>query len=160
MQAAQRIPLGPEDRAILALECDTIAGHTCKVIRLGSNSPSVTALRQRIAERIHLTPALTCRLSGGPDAWAWEPDPEFDLANHVVEHRHQRPVSPTGLLRCVARLFEQRLDRSRPLWQMDCIELEGDERALVWRIHHAVADGTTAIRYARALLWITLRSRR
>jgi hypothetical protein len=50
-------------------------------------------------------------------------------------------------------LFEQRLDRSRPLWQMDVIELRDDERALVWRIHHALADGTTAIRYSRALLW-------
>ena len=148
-----RIPLGPEDRAILALECETVAGHTCKVMRLGPSGPSVTALRERIAERIHLTPALTRRLSDGANAPAWEPDPDFDLAQHVVEHRHQRPVDPAGLLKCVARLFEQRLDRSRPLWQMDVIELEQDECALVWRIHHALADGTTSIRYSRALLW-------
>ena len=148
-----RIPLGPEDRAILALECETVAGHTCKVMRLGPSGPSVTALRERIAERIHLTPALTRRLSDDANAPAWEPDPDFDLAQHVVEHRHQRPVDPAGLLKCVARLFEQRLDRSRPLWQMDVIELEQDECALVWRIHHALADGATSIRYSRALLW-------
>ena len=152
-QVSRRVPLGPEDRAILALECPTIAGHTCKVIGLGANGPSVTAMRERIAERIHLTPALAWRLDGATDAPAWEPDPDFDLARHVVEHRHQRPVDPSGLLSCVARLFEQRLDRDRPLWQMDVIELSGDERALVWRIHHALADGTTAVRYARALLW-------
>lgn len=152
MQATQRTPLGSEDRAILALECETVAGHTCKVMRLGPGAPSVAALRERIAERIHLTPPLTRRLSGA-DAAAWEPDPDFELADHVVEHRHQRPVDADGLLTCVARLFEQRLDRGRPLWQMDVIELEHDERALVWRIHHALADGTTAIRYSRALLW-------
>jgi diacylglycerol O-acyltransferase len=150
---AAHVPLGPEDRAILALECASVAGHTCKVVRLGPNGPNVTALRERIAERIHLTPALTWKLSSGPDAWAWTPDPDFDVANHVVEHGHQLPVDPEGLLRCIARLFEQRLDRSRPLWQMDVIELRDDERALVWRIHHALADGTTAIRYSRALLW-------
>jgi diacylglycerol O-acyltransferase / wax synthase len=150
---ASRIPLGPEDRAILALECATVAGHTCKVMRLGPNGPSLAALRERIATHIHLTPALRRRLSDNLTAPAWEVDPDFDLARHVVEHRHQRPVSPEGLLTCVARLFEQRLDRSRPLWQMDVIELEQDERALVWRIHHSLADGTTSVRYARVLLW-------
>jgi hypothetical protein len=149
----RRVPLSAEDRAILALECETVAGHTCKVIMLGANAPSVTALRERIAERIHLTPALTWRLSGGPDDWAWEPADDFDVAEHVLEHRHHRPVDPPGLLKCVARLFEQRLDRSRPLWQMEVIELQDDRCALVWRMHHALADGTTGVRYARALLW-------
>jgi wax ester synthase-like acyl-CoA acyltransferase family protein/uncharacterized protein DUF1298 len=149
----QPIPLSPEDRAILALECASVAGHTCKVLHLGRGAPGVAGLRERIADRIHLTPALTRRLGGSTTAPVWEASPDFDLAEHVVEHRHQRPVDGEGLLRCVARLFEQRLDRSRPLWQMDVIELEGDERALVWRIHHALADGTTSVRYSRALLW-------
>src|SRR5664279_4068023 len=131
---ASRIPLGPEDRAILALECATVAGHTCKVMRLGPHGPTPAAMRERIASRIYLAPALTRRLSDNLTAPAWKADPDFDLARHVVEHRHQRPVSPEGLLTCVARLFEQRLDRHRPLWQMDVIELEQDERALVWRI--------------------------
>lgn len=150
---ARRIPLGPEDRAILALEGATVAGHTCKVMRLGPAAPSVTAVRERIAERLHLTPGLTRRLDGSADSPSWEPDPDFNLEHHVVEHRHQRPVDPARLHTCVARLFEQRLDRSRPLWQMDVVELEHGECALVWRIHHALADGTSAVRYSRALLW-------
>ncbi len=149
----RRIPLGPEDRAILALECATVAGHTCKVMRLGPGAPGVTAVRERIAERIHLTPALTWRLHGSGEDAAWEPDPGFELEQHVVEHRHQRPVDPDRLHTCVARLFEQRLERGRPLWQMDVIELQQGESALVWRIHHALADGTTSVRYSRALLW-------
>jgi diacylglycerol O-acyltransferase len=153
VQVAQRVPLGSEDRAILALECATIAGHTCKVMRIGPNAPTVAALRERIAERIQLTPALTRRLGGPSDAPVWEPDPDFQVAHHVAEHRHLQPVGPAGLLSCVAGIFEQRLDRSRPLWMMDVIELAGNERALVWRIHHALADGTTAVRYSRALLW-------
>lgn len=153
MGVASRVPLGPEDRAILGVECETVAGHTCKVIRLGPGGPTAAALRERIARRIDLTPALTWRLDGNVAAPAWEPDPDFDLARHVVEHRHQRPVRSDQLVTCVARLFEQRLDRRRPLWQMDVIELEDDERALVWRLHHALADGTTAVRFSRALLW-------
>lgn len=153
LEGGQPVLLGSEDRAILALECESVAGHTCKVMRLGVHGPSVSELRERIAERIHLTPALTRRLGGRSTTMAWETSPDFDVAQHVVEHRHQRPVDAHGLLTCVARLFEQRLDRSRPLWQLDVIELVDGEWALVWRIHHALADGTTSVRYSRALLW-------
>jgi hypothetical protein len=73
-------------------------------MRLGPNGPSVAALRERIGARIHLTPALRRRLSDNLTAPAWEADPDFDLARHVVEHRHQRPVSPEGVadVRCPA----------------------------------------------------------
>jgi hypothetical protein len=147
-------PLSAEDRAILAIESPTIAGHTCKIIELGRSSPGVSALRARIAERIHLAPALATRLGTGPDgAPVWQPDPDFAVANHVVEHHHDDPVDAAGLRRCVARLFEQRLARDRPLWRIDLVGLDGDRRALVWRIHHALADGTASVRYGRALLW-------
>jgi hypothetical protein len=147
------IPLAPEDCAILEVESPTIAGHTCKVLRLSTGAPGVAELRGRIAERLHLVPALTRRLDSHRDAPCWCLDPEFDIDDHIAEHRHEEPVDQDQLLRCVARLFEQRLDRSRPLWHMDVIALEGSERMIVWRIHHALADGTTAMRYARALLW-------
>jgi diacylglycerol O-acyltransferase len=147
------IPLAPEDCAILEVESPTIAGHTCKVMRLARGAPDVALLRGRIAERIHLAPALTRRLDLSEDAPCWCPDPGFDVADHVTEHRHQDPVDEDRLLRCVARLFEQRLDRTRPLWHMDVVELQSSETVIVWRIHHALADGTTAMRYARVLLW-------
>src|SRR5205807_974853 len=111
------------------------------------------ALRDHVAERLHLAPALTRRLGGNSRAPVWEDDPGFDVTEHVVEHPQDRPVSVQLVHRCVARLFEERLDRARPLWRIDVVELEGDQRALVWRIHHALADGATAVRYAKALLW-------
>jgi hypothetical protein len=148
------IPLAAEDLAILDIESPTIAGHTCKVLRIGPDAPDLAMLRRRIAERIHLTPALTRRLGTTRDGQpAWVPDPGFDVDEHVVEHAHDHPVGSQDLRRCVARLFEQRLDRQRALWRMDVIELEHGHRAIVWRIHHALADGTASRRYARALLW-------
>jgi diacylglycerol O-acyltransferase / wax synthase len=148
------VPLSAEDRAILALESPTIAGHTCKVIHLTEAAPDLAQLRARIAERIHLAPALTRRLTTGPDgAPGWAPDPDFSVADHVVEHHHDNPVDAAGLRHCVATLFEQRLDRDRPLWRFDLVTLHGGHRALVWRIHHALADGNASVRYGRALLW-------
>jgi diacylglycerol O-acyltransferase len=152
--SSDALALSAEDRAILAVESPTIAGHTCKVIWLGSGAPDVPELRARIAERISLAPSLTRRLgtdaAGSP---AWVPDPAFEVADHVVEHNHDDPVDPAAMRRWVARLFEQRLDRSRPLWRMDVIKLANQDRALIWRLHHALADGTASVRFSRALLW-------
>jgi hypothetical protein len=149
------IPLGPEDRAILDLECQTIAGHTCKVVRLAPSARAIDVerLRERIAARIALAPALTRRLGGGAYKPGWVHDERFDLAEHVVRAPVDAPVDEPGLLALVAELFEQRLDRSRPLWRIDVVALADGGSALIWRIHHALADGTASVRYARALLW-------
>jgi diacylglycerol O-acyltransferase len=149
----QAVPLGPEDRAILALECDTVLGHTCKVVLVERGGPDLGALRAAVSERLGAVPALTRRLAGSPDAPAWADDDEFDVARHVVQAPVEAPLDREGLRAEVARLFEQRLNRAHPLWRMDTLPLEGGRTALVWRIHHALADGTTAMRYARALLW-------
>jgi diacylglycerol O-acyltransferase / wax synthase len=151
-------PLAAEDRAILDLECDTIAGHTCKVVRLDPGRAAafdLDGLRARIAQRSELTPALTRKLGGTRQAPIWVDDDAFEVADHVVA----APVEPgraldrPGLLALVARLFEQRLDRSRPLWRIDVAPLRDGGAALIWRIHHALADGTASVRYARMLLW-------
>jgi diacylglycerol O-acyltransferase / wax synthase len=150
------IPLGVEDRAMLDLECRTIAGHTCKVVRLApldGGAHDAARLRERIAQRLALAPALTRRLGGTAHRPAWVADEDFDLAEHVVAAPVAGALDRAGLLALVARMFEQRLDRSRPLWRIDTVALAGGGCALIWRIHHALADGTASVRYARMLLW-------
>jgi WS/DGAT/MGAT family acyltransferase len=39
------------------------------------------------------------------------------------------------------------------LWRIDLVPLDGGGAALVWRVHHSLADGTTLMRYAHDLLW-------
>ncbi|HUA75545.1 MAG TPA: wax ester/triacylglycerol synthase domain-containing protein [Solirubrobacteraceae bacterium] len=149
-------PLAAEDRAILELECRTIAGHTCKIVRLAPDEAEafdVERLRARFTERIELAPALTRKLGGTAHAPAWVDDEAFDVTEHVVAAEVERPVDQAGLPALVAGLFEQRLDRSRPLWRIDVAPLQDGGAALIWRIHHALADGTASARYARMLLW-------
>jgi diacylglycerol O-acyltransferase len=147
------IPLTAEDRAILALESATIAGHVCKVAELGAGAPSVGELRELVAERIHEAPALMTKLGGTAAAPAWVPDDDFDVTNHVVAAPVEAPLQRAEVAGAVATLFEQRLERSRPLWRIDLASLEDGGALLVWRTHHALADGTAAMRYARTLLW-------
>lgn len=140
-----------EDLAILELENELVAGHACKVVRL-DDAIDIQRLRTAVDERLQAAPMLSMRLSEmNGEPW-WIADPAIDLAEHVVEAPGQG--NEPDFLAAVARIFAQHLDRSRPLWRIDLIPHVGDGgSALVWRIHHALADGITMMRMAEALLW-------
>lgn len=145
--------LSAEDRSILALETETVAGHTCKVVVLGDRIDAAR-LRTSIAGRLSGVIPLHLRLTAVNGRPCWTEETALDLAAHVVVDDRRGPVGEAGLRVAVARAFEQRLDRSRPLWRMDVIpRLEADGSALIWRLHHAVADGATFMRVAQAVLW-------
>ena len=154
-------PLGPEDIEILRLESPTVAGHALKIaildpVRRGPR-PDAEALRARIADRIERAPRLRCKLhigAGRRAAAAWVDDAGFDVRKHVRPLPVAEPVSEDELRRIVARVMEERLDRSRPLWTIDVLDrLEDGGTTIIWKIHHAIADGVTAMRFAEEVLW-------
>ncbi len=153
--------LGPEDIAILRLESSTVAGHTLKVAILdppeGRPRPDAEALRARVAERIGRAPRLRRKLQlreGRQGGAVWVNDPKFDVRQHVRPLAVARPVSHDELRHIVARVMEERLERSRPLWTLDVIDpLADGGLGLVWKIHHSMADGATALRLAEEVLW-------
>jgi Wax ester synthase/diacylglycerol acyltransferase catalytic domain/WS/DGAT C-terminal domain len=145
--------LTAEDRSILELETETVAGHTCKVIVL-AGPIDASRLRTSIAARLPGVVPLRLRLAEADGRPCWVEEPAVDLSAHVVVDSPGEVVGDAALRATVARLFEQRLDRARPLWRIDVVpRLEGGGSALIWRIHHAVADGSTCMRVARAVLW-------
>lgn len=83
----------------------------------------------------------------------WRPDPEFDLDYHIRRVALAPPGSQRQLLDLVAAIYQDPYDRTRPLWMFYVIEgLEGGGGALVWKIHHTVADGIGAGRLAEAYI--------
>ena len=149
MAATVKRPLSSEDRAILELESPTVAGHTCKVIVLGSPAPDIDALRAAVEGRLDAAPALKRRLGVAPSGPAWVPDQSFDIDRHVIELPE---CSARAARRKVAHIFAERLDRAMPLWRLDVLRMEDRSTALVWRIHHALADGTATMRFVRTVL--------
>jgi WS/DGAT/MGAT family acyltransferase len=146
-------PLSGEDLGILALENETVAGHTCKVIML-DGPLALDALRASIAGRLPRAPGLSMRLGEIDGEPWWVPDPQVDITAQVVEAPAAGAIHEAGFRALVAGIFAQHLDRSRPLWRIDVIpRLAGGGSALIWRIHHALADGMTAMRMASAVLW-------
>ncbi len=151
--------LSGEDRAILDVESRTIAGHTCKLLVL-EPTPSPGArleiLRRRIASRLAEAPRLRQRLAATPlgvAAPVWVDDPRFEVANHVLPLGGPGPIEAHELPELVAILMRGRLDRTRPLWSLHVGELKDGGAALIWRIHHCMADGSVALRLGAQLLW-------
>jgi uncharacterized protein DUF1298/wax ester synthase-like acyl-CoA acyltransferase family protein len=151
--AAAIRPLSDEDLAILGLESETVAGHTCKVLVLdGPLDPE--AVREAMAPHLAMTPELSLRLEEVDGAKCWAPS-EIDLQYHVIADEAEGPLDDVGLLAAVARVFEHRLDRRRPLWRLHVIgPLASGGSALAWTIHHALADGSTVMRLGREALWV------
>ncbi len=154
--------LSSEDAAILGLESPRIAGHTCKLIVLepppGGSVPSVGALRDHIGARLGAAPRLRRRLAPTPlhlAPPAWVDDEDFDLSRHVRRLAAAAPELDTARLRALmAREMEQHLDRAHPLWSLHVVEGVADGRAaLLWKVHHALADGSETMRLGGALLW-------
>ncbi|TQC40149.1 wax ester/triacylglycerol synthase family O-acyltransferase, partial [Rhodococcus sp. WS4] len=80
--------------------------------------------------------------------WGWDTlaDHEVDLGHHVRRDALPRPGGTDELMALVSRLHGTLLDRSRPLWEMHLIEGLADGRYAVYtKIHHALADGASAM---------------
>lgn len=147
------IPLSPEDLTILDLEGPTVVGHTCKVIRVGPPGVEFDALFGMVDRRVGDVPELRYRLSDDSGSPAWVADGDFQLEQHLTLAGDGTEIAPAEVPVLAAKLFARHLDRDRPLWAMDVFRLEDGGAAIVWRIHHALADGSTAMRFAREVLW-------
>ncbi len=152
-------PLTSEDLAILRAESPTVAGHILKVTIVGPDAggarPDLDAVRARVEERIERAPRLRWKLRmRGRRAADWVDDAAFDVREHVLATPVAGPGAHDGLHSACARAMEERLDRSRPLWRVEVLEpLEDGGVAVILKIHHSLADGATALRLLRDVLW-------
>jgi diacylglycerol O-acyltransferase / wax synthase len=84
---------------------------------------------------------------------AWVDDPHFEILYHV---RHTAVPAPGGaeqLRNLAGRVFAQRLDLAKPLWEMWLVEgLAGGHWALISKVHHCMIDGVAGWDLAAALM--------
>ncbi len=118
--------------------------------------PDIDHFRAQLAATVATVPRLRERVVAGVGRFSppvWRPDPEFDLDYHIRQVALPAPGTERQLLDLVAAIYQDPYDRTRPLWMFHVIDgLEGGRAALVWKIHHAVADGTGAGRLAESYL--------
>src|SRR5687768_3169653 len=113
------------DASFLAQEKEGSHMHIGAVVVFDGPPPSGEDFTDHIASRLHLVPRYRQKLAfprfqmGRP---LWIDDPSFNLRYHV---RHTSLPKPGGIeqLRLLAgRIFSQRLDRTKPLWELWLIE--------------------------------------
>ena len=76
----------------------------------------------------------------------WVDDPTFNIDYHV---RHTALPQPGGIeqLRLLTgRIFSQRLDRTKPLWELWLVQgLEDNRFAVISKTHHSLVDGVSGV---------------
>jgi len=96
------------------------------------------AIKERYRQRVEWIPGL-----GHP---VWVDDEHFNIYYHVRHAALPRPGDERQLKRLAGRIFSQRLDRTRPLWEAWVVEGLSDDRfALIVKIHHAMIDGVAGV---------------
>lgn len=108
---------------------------------------TLTALETipRYRQRLAWVPGL-----GHP---VWIDDDRFNINFHLRHTRLPLPGDERMLKRLVGRLFSQRLDRSRPMWEFWIVEgVENEQFALVAKAHHCMVDGIAGVGLVEALL--------
>ncbi len=125
--------------------------------------PSIEAFRAHIDARLPLLPRYRQRVQEMPFGTGrplWVEDETFRLDYHVRHTALPVPGSQRELLNLVDRIIGQRLDRSKPLWEMWLVEglqaADGAERwALVAKTHHAMIDGVSGVDLMTVLFDLT-----
>ena len=99
--------------------------------------------------RLSLVPRFRQRLvvppleAGRP---LWADDVNFNLTYHIRHTGLPEPGGEEELKRLAGRVFSQKLDRSKPLWELWLVQgLERNRFAILTKTHHAMVDGISGV---------------
>jgi diacylglycerol O-acyltransferase len=138
------------DSAFLHLEDHGSAHmHVASVMVFEGQAPAYDEFVEHILSRLHLVPRYRQRLAFVPFGQGrpvWTDDPHFNPRYHIRHTGLPRPEDEAELKQLAGRLFSQRLDRSKPLWEMWLVQhMAGERFALIAKTHHALVDGISGV---------------
>ncbi|MCA1680062.1 MAG: wax ester/triacylglycerol synthase family O-acyltransferase, partial [Actinobacteria bacterium] len=137
------------DASFLAQEREGSHMHIGGIFVFEGPPPTREDFLAHIESRLHLVPRYRQKLvfprleMGRP---LWVDDPRFNIDYHVRHTALPDPGSIDQLRLMAARIFSQRLDRSKPLWEVWLAQgLEDDRFAIVNKTHHSLVDGVAGV---------------
>jgi diacylglycerol O-acyltransferase / wax synthase len=147
--------LSPADAAFLYLERKEIPLHIASVSVFESFIPFKEFVAS-IRSKLHLVPRYRQLVVTPP--WniglpTWEDDPNFDIHRHIFQVTLDPPGGDSELEALAGRIFSSLLDRNKPLWEMHVVDgLKDGRGAVIWRVHHALADGISGTEMMKVML--------
>jgi diacylglycerol O-acyltransferase / wax synthase len=143
------------DAAFLAQEGANSHMHIGAVMVFEGPPPAFQDFADHVRGRLHLTPRYRQKLAFPPLETGrpmWVDDPNFNLEYHLRHTGLPEPGSEEQLRNLTARIHSQRLDRTKPLWELWLVQgLEDGRWALISKTHHAVVDGIAGVDLATVL---------
>jgi diacylglycerol O-acyltransferase / wax synthase len=143
------------DASFLHQEKQSSHMHVGALVVFEGPPPPREDLCAHIESRLRLVPRYRQKLAfprlemGRP---FWVDDPRFNLDYHVRHTALPQPGSLEQLRQLAGRIFSQRLDRSKPLWELWLVQgLEAGRFALISKTHHALVDGVSGVDIATVL---------
>ena len=138
------------DSTFLHLEDHSTAHmHVASVMVFEGAAPTLQELVEHVESRLHLVPRYRQRLAYVPLGQGrpmWTDDPHFNPYYHIRHTALPKPADDSALKRLAGRLFSQRLDRSKPLWEIWLVQSMSRGRfALIAKTHHALVDGISGV---------------
>jgi diacylglycerol O-acyltransferase len=138
------------DTTFLHLEDHSSAHmHVASVMVFEGSAPTLQELVDHVLGRLHLVPRYRQRLAYVPldqGRPVWVDDPHFNPYYHIRHTALPHPADDAALKRLAGRLFSQRLDRSKPLWEIWLVQsMSGGRFALIAKTHHALVDGISGV---------------
>ncbi len=147
--AVNRDRLTGLDSSFLHLERGPAHMHVASVSLFEGPAPDYDDFRAHIESRLHLVPRFRQKLRFVPFGQGrprWVDDPRFNLEYHVRHTALPEPGSEEQLKTLAARIFSQRLDRSKPVWELWLVDgVEGDRFAVIGKTHHCLVDGVSGV---------------
>ncbi len=139
------------DFAFLALESESSPKHVAglQIFDLPADAPKDFVARlvkdiKRVEPTAPFNQRLHTSIAGRPK---WKVDDNFDIDAHVIHEKLPPPHTHKHLMETVAALHEDKLERSRPLWELYVLEPFGvGSFALMFKVHHAYMDGISLSR--------------
>lgn len=123
--------------------------HVASTMAFEGPAPGYDEFLEHVASRLHLVPRFRQKLRFVPFGQGrpvWVDDPHLNLRYHIRHTALPHPGTERQLRTLAARIFSQRLDRSKPLWEMWLVDgLEGDRFAILGKSHHALVDGISGV---------------
>jgi diacylglycerol O-acyltransferase len=129
--------------------------HDAAPLQRADGSLDIERIEEYVVSRLERIPRYRQRLARTPleQHPVWVDDPSFNIRYHVRHTRLPHPGTERQLKRLVGRLFSQRLDREKPLWELWVIEgLEGNRVAVTSKVHHCMVDGVSGSELVSTLL--------
>src|SRR3954449_2768033 len=121
--------------------------HVASVTIFEGPAPDYEDVVEGIAARLHMVPRYRQKLGFVPFQQGrpkWVDDPTFNISYHVRATALPAPGEEEQLRALAGRVFSQRLDRDKPLWEIWLVQgLEGNRFALLSKVHHSLVDGVS-----------------